>query len=136
MNPVRIGKKYLLLIALEMLVLSGFPVPAQIKTEKGALEAVIYPAPENPFVVFVRLDNPRRRLVSVSVWSGKKEKLFAEWTSRYKYNVKLNLSELPNGEYRVEVTDRRKVIKKTVHISTLYQQRTQRIVSLSDPASN
>ncbi len=73
-------------------------------------------------------------MVSVSIFTQKNEKLFADWTRRMKYNLKLNLSELPNGEYRVEISDGRHLITKAVHISTLYQQKTQRILSLFDPA--
>ena len=120
------------MILLEILVLFNFSVTAQENTERGALDAAIYPTYENQFRVFVRLDNPRRRLVWVRVRNDKKENLFVDWTKKFKYNVKLNLEELPNGEYWVEVTDGRKVITKVVHIRTLYEQRTQRIVSLTD----
>ncbi|MBD0254629.1 MAG: hypothetical protein ICV83_02830 [Cytophagales bacterium] len=118
------------LILLGMLAWAGLPAGAQENTEKGALEAVIHPSYGDPFRVYVRLDNPRRRLVWVRVRNGKKENLFVDWTRRFKYNLRLNLADLPNGEYRVEVTDGRKVITKAVHIRTLYEQRTQRIISL------
>jgi hypothetical protein len=132
MNYISPGSTLQALILLGMLTFIGLPVSGQEKIEKGGLEAVIHPAYRDPFRVFVRLDNPRRRLVWVRVRNENKENLFVDWTKRFKYNVKLNLAELPNGEYRVEVTDGRKVITKVVHIRTLYEQRNQRIVSLAD----
>jgi hypothetical protein len=132
MKYISPGRTLHVLILLEILVLFNFSVTAQENTERGALDAAIYPTYENQFRVFVRLDNPRRRLVWVRVRNDKKENLFVDWTKKFKYNVKLNLEELPNGEYWVEVTDGRKVITKVVHIRTLYEQRTQRIVSLTD----
>jgi hypothetical protein len=136
MNYIRPGSTRRVLILLGMLAWAGLPVRAQETAEKGALAAVIYPAYEDPFRVFVRLDNPRRRLVRIRVQNEKKEELFAEGTTRVKYNLKLNLEELPNGAYQVEVSDGRKVITKAVHIRTLYEQRTQRVVSLADQAGN
>jgi hypothetical protein len=132
MNYINLGTIRQVLILLGTLAVTGLPVLAQENTEKAALEAVIYSAYRDQFRVYVRLDNPRRRLVWVRVRNEKKENLFVDWTKRFKYNVKLDLEELPNGEYRVEVTDGRKVITKVVHIRTLYEQRTQRIVSLAD----
>jgi hypothetical protein len=132
MNYISRGRTLQVLILLEIMVLFNFPVWAQKSTQKGALDAVIHPAYGDQFRVYVRLDNPRRRLVWVRVRNNKKENLFVDWTKKFKYNVKLNLEELPNGEYRVEVTDGRKVITKVVHIRTLYEQRTQRVVRLAD----
>jgi hypothetical protein len=132
MNYLSLDKTRRVLILVGMLALTSLPVLAQENTEKAALEAVVHPAYGDPFRVFVRLDNPRRRLVWIKVRNQKKENLFVDWTKRFKYNVKLNLAALPNGEYQVEVTDGRKVITKVVHIRTLYEQRTQRTVSLAD----
>jgi hypothetical protein len=132
MKSISLSNTRRVLVLLGMLAWAGLPAGAQEIPEKGALEAVIHPSYGDPFRVYVRLDNPRRRLVWVRVRNQKKENLFVDWTKRFKYNVRLNLAELPNGEYRVEVSDGRKVITKAVHIRTLYEQRTQRIVSLAE----
>ncbi len=136
MIHISILKSYPALILLNMLVSLSLPLAAQTKAGQGALEAVIYPVLDNPFRVFVRLDNPSRRMVSISLRNEKEAILFVDWSTQFKYNLKLDLSELPNGEYRVVVTDRREVIEKTVRISTLYEQKTQRVVSLSEPAGD
>ncbi len=132
MNYTSPGSTPQVLILLGMLALLSFPVRAQEHPEKGALEAVIHPSYGDPFRVYVRLDNPRRRLVRIRVRNARNQELFVEGTKKVKYNLKLNLEELPNGVYRVEVTDGRKMITKAVHIRTLYEQRTQRVVSLAD----
>ncbi len=136
MIHISILKSYPALILLKMLVSLNLPLAAQTKAGQGALEAVIYPVLDNPFRVFVRFDNPSRRMVSISLRNEKEAILFVDWSTQFKYNLKLDLSELPNGEYRVVVTDRREVIEKTVRISTLYEQKTQRVVSLFEPAGD
>ncbi len=131
-NSLSIHKAFTALVFLQSLLGLATSAQAQVRVEKMPMEAVIYLANENPFLVYVRLDNPRREVVSVVVYGEKNKILFRERVTRHKYNFKLDLSHLPNGEYRVEVANQRKAVTKDIFIETLFQQKTQRIVSLSE----
>ncbi len=136
MRSITPNHLYAGLVLLLSLVVCTTPSIGQTKKAEQSLEAAIYTLPDNPFYVYIRLDNPQRKMISVSLLSQNNDNLFTDWTRKYKYNLKLNLTDLNNGDYWVRVTDQRKAITKLISIRTLYREKTQRIVDLSDVASN
>jgi hypothetical protein len=132
-------KPFVLLVYCQLLPLLVRPSlevpPAAVRaTQSGKEIAVaIYTAYENPFLLYVRMDNPGRRPVSFSLLTEHNEKLYAWRTSSNKYNLRLDLSNLKNGSYRMRVAGPTTTFVRTLHISTLYQQQTRRVVSLNDP---
>lgn len=109
---------------------AGFPrleVPPD--DPKKDLDVAIYATHEDPCRLYVRFDNPERRLVSVSLLNDRKERLFTTHTRRPKYNIRMTLDDLANGSYAVRVVSPGKTVVRTLRVSTI-EARPRLVVSL------
>jgi hypothetical protein len=131
-------KPFIVLAFCQLLPWLGDPFPEERTAAANpgpgkALSVVVYAAHGNPDRLYIRFDNPRQHRVSVLLLTEGNDKLGAWRTRRHQFNLRLDISYLPDGAYRVEVADAHQTFVKTLHVSTLYRQRTQRSVALADP---
>ncbi|MBD0255035.1 MAG: hypothetical protein ICV83_04885 [Cytophagales bacterium] len=127
-------KLFILLALCQLMPLLREPLPAagphpEPKKEPAVL---VYTAYENPSMLYIRCDNPQLRNVTVSLLSERNDKLGFWRSRRHQFNLRLDVSDLPDGSYRVRVTGPEGNFVRTLHLGTRYQ-RTQRTVALTDP---
>ncbi len=126
--------KLLILLALcQLMPQLREPLPAAgpHPEPKKAPAVLVYTAYENPSLLYIRCDNPQLRNVTVSLLNERNDKLGFWRSRRHQFNLRLDVSDLPDGSYRVRVAGPHQTVERTLHLGT-YSQRVQRTVALTD----
>ncbi len=131
-------KLFVLLALCQLLSLLRDPFPEGMAAAgprpdpKKEPAVLVYTAYENPSLLYIRCDNPQLRNVTVSLLTERNDKLGFWRTRRHQFNLRLDVSDLPDGAYRVLVAGPDGTFARTLHLGT-HRQRTQRSVALTDP---
>lgn len=118
-------KSLALALTLGVVSFSGSVAASDIATPKtrpvvhSAYQSVVYPSQFAP-VIHVVVDKEEGSTVQIRFKTNQGETLAERFVGRGKEKVamKFRLSELPDGFYRVEITNGRDVTTKTIKLST------------------